>query len=304
MRRAARHPRSVSGRPALRERDLARLAYAAGGRVDPQRSLLPPDSVTWRVNRETMLLLGGGRALLMQIAHPLIAAGVAAHSRFEQAPWQRLWRTLDLSLTMVFGSAAEALMAVRQIERVHARVHGTLARRVGPFAAGTPYDANDPALLFWVHATLVDSALVTYERFVAPLRAAERAAFYAESVPSARLFGIPGEIIPPTWPAFRAYMRDMVRGQTLAVDATSRAIAATLLDPPLPVGARQLVRSLRLFTVGLLPPAVRRRYGYRWTALHARALDLLGTGIRIGLPALPNIARTFPHARRALGGSA
>jgi uncharacterized protein (DUF2236 family) len=304
MGRVARHRSSARGRPALRERDLARLAYAAGGRVDPQRSLLPPDSVTWRVNRETTLLLGGGRALLMQIAHPLIAAGVAAHSRFEQAPWQRLWRTLDLSLTMVFGSAAEALVAVRQIERVHAHVHGALPRDVGPFAAGTPYDANDPALLFWVHATLVDSALVAYERFVAPLRAAERAAFYAESLPSARLFGIPDEIIPPTWPAFRAYMQAMLRGPTLAIDDTSRAIAAALLDPPLPIGVRQLARSLRLFTVGLLPPAIRRRYGYRWTALQTHALDLLGTAIRIGLPAVPTVARTFPHARRALGGSA
>jgi uncharacterized protein (DUF2236 family) len=299
MRRAttrAQPPRQVRGA------DLARLRYAAGGDVDIARSLFGPQSVTWRVNRETTLLLGGGRALLLQIAHPLIAAGVAAHSRYQQEPLQRLWRTLDLTLTTVFGTAAQALAAVRQVERVHARVRGELAEAVGPFAAGTPYDANDPALLFWVHATLVDSAVHAYERLVAPLTAAERTALYGESQISARLFGIPQALIPPTWGAFRAYMRAMIGGPTLAVGPDSRVIAAGLLSPPLPFGLRQLAASTRLFTIGLLPPAIRRRYGYRWTPLHVRALGAITVAIRAGLPVLPGVARTFPHARRALAG--
>jgi uncharacterized protein (DUF2236 family) len=106
--------------------DLARLRRAAGRTVDPARSLFGPQSLSWRVNRETTLLLAGGRALLLQIAHPLVAAGVADHSRFEHEPLQRLWRTLDLTLTMVFGSAADALAPVQQIQRVHAHVHGRL----------------------------------------------------------------------------------------------------------------------------------------------------------------------------------
>jgi len=280
--------------------DVARLRYAAGGAVDPQRSLFGPRSVTWRVNREAVLLLAGGRALLLQIAHPLVAAGVAAHSHFEREPLQRLWRTLDLSLTMVFGSAAEALAAVRRIERVHARVHGVLDARVGPFRRGTRYDANDPALLLWVHATLADSALLAYERFVGPLRAAERAALYEESKISARLFGIPAAMIPATLADFRRYVRAMVNGPTLAVGPAGRAIAAALLSPPLPFGLRQIAGSTRLFTVGLLPAVIRRRYGYAWTARHARALAALTTAIRIGLPVLPRVARTFPHARRAV----
>lgn len=283
--------------------DLERLRYAAGGDVDLRRSLYGRDSVTWRVNRETTLLLGGGRALLLQVAHPLIAAGVAAHSRFEREPLQRLWRTLDLTLTMVFGTAAEALAAVRQVERVHARVHGELGDAVGPFPAGTRYDANDPALLFWVHATLLDSAMVAYERFVAPLSAADRAALYAESAISARLFGIPQGLIPPTLREFRTYMHGMLAGSTLAVGPASRAIAASLLDPPLPFGVRQLAASTRLFTIGLLPPAIRRRYGYPWGAMHDRALRALSTAVRAGLPIVPGIARTFPHARRALAAA-
>jgi len=279
--------------------DLARLRYAAGGPVDPARSLFGPDSVTWRVNREAALLLGGGRALLLQIAHPLVAAAVAEHSRFEHAPLQRLWRTLDLTLTTVFGSAADALAAVRQVERVHRRVRGVLAEDVGPFRRGTRYDASDPALLFWVHATLVDSALLAYEQFVDRLSAGERAALYEESKISARLFAIPAAVIPPTLTAFRAYMRDMLAGPRLAVGPASRAIAAALLSPPLPFGLRQIAGSTRLFTIGLLPPGIRRRYGYAWTSTHARALRLLSAAIRAGLPVLPRLARDFPHARRA-----
>jgi uncharacterized protein (DUF2236 family) len=288
----------------LSRADLARLRYAAGGEVDVARSLFGPQSVTWRVHREMTLLLGGGRALLLQIAHPLVAAGVAAHSRFEREPLQRLWRTLDLTLTTVFGTAGEALAAVRQVERVHAHVHGELADAVGPFAAGTRYDANDPALLFWVHATLVDSAVSAYEHLVAPLGAAERTALYSESQISARLFGIPQALIPPRWTAFHGYMRDMIGGPTLAVGPASRTIAAGLLSPPLPFGLRQLAASTRLFTIGLLPPAIRRRYGYVWTPTHARALRAVTTAIRAGLPVLPGIARTFPHARRALAAHA
>jgi uncharacterized protein (DUF2236 family) len=279
--------------------DLARLRYAAGHAVDPECSLFGPRSLSWRVHREAALLLAGGRALLLQVAHPLIAAGVAAHSRFEHAPLQRLWRTLDLSLTLTFGSAAEALAAVRGIERVHATVHGVLPEAVGPFRRGTPYDANDPRLLLWVHATLVDSGLLAYERFVAPLSRTERATLYEESMTSARLFGIPAASIPATLGDFRAYMRDMLRGPVLAAGPTSRAIAAALLSPPLPIGVRQLAGTTRLFTIGLLPPAVRRRYGFAWSRAHEHALWLLSAAIRGGIPMLPGIAREFPHARRA-----
>jgi uncharacterized protein (DUF2236 family) len=283
----------------LTRADLARLRHAAGRPVDPTRSLFGPQSLSWRVNRETSLLLGGGRALLLQIAHPLVAAGVADHSRFERAPLQRLWRTLDLTLTMVFGSAADALAAVRQIERVHAAVNGVLAEDVGPFRRGTRYDANDPALLFWVHATLVDSGLHAYERFVARLSPAERHALYQESMISARLFGIPPQFIPPTWDDFRTYMREMLSGPTLAVGPAGRAIAAALLSPPLPFGLRQVAGATRIFTLGLLPAPIRQRYGYTWTKAHEQALRALTAAIRTGLPVLPKIVRDFPHARRA-----
>jgi uncharacterized protein (DUF2236 family) len=279
--------------------DRARLRYASGlRRVDPAAPLFAADSITRRVNREAVLLLGGGRALLLQLAHPLVAAGVAAHSRFEREPLQRLWRTLDLTLTIVFGSAGEALAAVRGIERAHAHVHGKLAAARGPFRRGTPYDANDPVLQLWVHATLVDSALLAYQRFVAPLSPAEQRSFYDESRRTARLFGLPAELIPATLDDFRIYMRGMLRGATLSVGPDARAIAAALLSPPLPPGLRQLAGATRLFTVGLLPPRIRARYGYDWGPLRERALDTAALALRAGAPLLPAALRLFPHARR------
>jgi len=278
---------------------MARLRAATGTRrVDPAAPLFAPDSITRRINREAVLLLGGGRALLLQLAHPLVAAGVAGHSRFEQEPLQRLWRTLERTLTIAFGSAAEALAAVRRIEGAHARVHGTLSEACGPFRRGTRYDANDPALLFWVHATLVDSAVVAYQRFVAPLSAAERRRFYDESCRSARLFGIPARCIPASEAAFRAYMHDMLRGPTLTVGRDARRIAAALLSPPLPPPLRQLAGAARLLTVGLLPSAMRRRYALPWGPLRERSLDAAAALLRLGLPLLPAPLRAFPQARR------
>lgn len=292
--------RARAGGAGLDRDDLERLRYALGRRsIDPRQSLYGPGSLTWKVNREATLLLTGGRALLLQIAHPLVVAGVAAHSDFRRSPLLRLQRTLELTLTTVFSSAAEAVRAVRTIERVHARVHGVLDEDSGPFPRGTAYDANDPALLMWVQATLLDSAMLGYEHFVGRLSPHEQAAFYDEALVGARLFGIPADHIPPTLPDFRAYMRDMLRGPVLAVGSASRAIAASLLDPPLPPVLRQLAGSTRLFTVGLLPATIRRRYGYPWTPARERALRLITAAIRAALPALPRLARQFPAARRA-----
>ena len=283
---------------ALSPEDLDRL-HTARPTVDPAESLFGPASVTWRVNREAVILLGGGRALLLQIAHPLVAAGVAAHSRFRQRPLERLWRTLDLMLTLVFADAERAMAAVREIERVHARVRGVLDAGVGPFAPGTPYDASEPGLLFWVYATLVDTALAVYERFVGPLAAGERAAYYEESKVGARLFGIPEPLIPPTLERFEEYVDGMIRGEVLAVGATAREIAASILRPPVPLALAPAFRAGGFLAVGLLPPALRERFGFAWSAGQERALRALAAATRVGLPFLPGCVRLMPHARRA-----
>jgi uncharacterized protein (DUF2236 family) len=287
-----------SYRSVLSAADVDRLRAALGRKkVDVTRGLYGPRSVARRVNREVVILLGGGRALLLQVAHPLVAAGVAAHSNFRQEPLQRLWRTLDLMLTMTFGDAAQAIGAVRAIERVHARVHGRLAAAVGPFQRGTRYDANDPRLLLWVYATLVDTALLVYERLVGELPARTRVAYYEESKIGARLFGIPEHLIPRRFDDFGDYMQHMIEGEMLAVGPDSKAIAASILRPPLPVGIRRLFQATNLFTTGLLPPVVRERYGLSWGGLSEAVLQGSAAMTQHLLPWLPDALRALPHAR-------
>jgi len=279
--------------------DARRWQAATGKRSDPASPLFSPASVTWKINREAVLLLGGGRALLMQVAHPLVAAAVAAHSGFRTRPLHRLFRTLELTSTIVFAPAAEAIGALRQIESAHARVKGKLDSKVGPFAVGTRYDANHAPLLFWVHATLVDSAFSTYEKFVGTLPRTAAHRYYEESKLVARLFGVPDALIPEKWTDFRRDMKSMLEGDALAVSDAGREIAASIMDPPLPFGLKHGFRTSNFFTRGLLPPILRERYGLTWSAAEERALAGLASVVRLALPALPPLVRFFPRARRA-----
>ncbi len=288
-----------NGRRRLSVADRDRLRRARGAPIVATRSVFGPDTVTWRVNREAVLLLGGGRALLMQVAHPLVAAGVAAHSDFQRQPLQRLWRTLDAMLTITFGGAANAMRAVHGIDRIHARVHGVLDADVGPFQRGTAYDAKDPQLLLWVHATLVDTALQVYRLCVQPLSAHDERRYYDESKVVGRLLGVPNALLPPTLAAFRKYVGGVVDGDLLAVGPASRDIAASILAPPVATALKPVFGVANAFTVGLLPPVLRARYGLRWNAGRAAALGLLVVTIRHLLPRLPDAVRYLPHARRA-----
>lgn len=280
---------------------MDRLRYALGRRkIDVETSLFDRDGMMWRINREGALLLGGGCALLLQVAHPLVAAGVEQHSNFRTQPLQRLWRTLDLMLTVVFGSAKQAIGAIRTIERRHAPVVGTLAEPVGSLDADTAYQASDSALQFWVHATLVDTALRVYERVVEPLSEEARRAYYEESKITARLFGIPQQQIPHRWADFAAYWQEMVEGDALAVGVAGRAVAESILTPPLPFGVRQVLQLPHVFTLGLLPDSVRQLYGYQWSMAHEALLAAATLTTRYALPWLPDSLRLMPAAREAL----
>src|SRR5439155_12475986 len=125
-----------------------------------------------RITRERVMLLGGPRALLLQIAHPMVAAGVADHSGFDRDPWERLWSTLDVVLDVVFGDTVRAGAAASRVTALHHDVAGS--------RDGIPYRALDPDLLLCVHATLVDSALVTSRTFVEPPSAPAEEAYYQE----------------------------------------------------------------------------------------------------------------------------
>ena len=256
-----------------------------------------PRSVIWRVDQEMVLLLGGGRALLMQLAHPKVAAGVADHSRFRRDPMGRLYQTMNTMWSIVFDEIAEADASLERVQQIHRRVRGTVEGNV-VLPKGTRYDARDPELLAWVHATLVDSAVVTYEHFVGPLSVREKRLYYDGAKRLAFLFGVPEAEIPGSLDDFNEYMTAMLHGDTISVDSTARALAGEILSPR-PWILKGVSPVSRFITIGLLPPGLRDAYGLVWNHRKERALGLLAGGIRRLLPLIPRALRIVPHARAA-----
>jgi len=241
-----------------------------------------PDSVIRRIgNSPVTPFLGGGAAVLLQVAHPLVAVGVTQHSDYRRDLWRRLLRTLRALYLIAFGTKPEAEEAGAAVQRVHASIRGRTHRRLGPFPAGTPYSASDPELMLWVHATLVEASLAIYTRFVHPLSRAERERYYREMSLVARLFGTPANVIPPTLADFREYFDAQIDGPTITVTEPARQVAAVILEAPLPAPMRLFVPSHRLSTAGLLPPRLREEYGLRWSPLHALALPVAARSVRV-----------------------
>ena len=167
----------------------------AGRAGDP--GVAQPHDVLWTVARERLLLLGGPAALLLQVAHPLVAEAVAAHSDYHAEPAHRLLTTLQASLTVTFGDTTQARQAARHVGRRHATVTGAITHPAGGLPAGTLYSAADPDLALWVHATLVWTALAVHDRYARPLPTAERDAYWRQAKPLARLFGVGDAGLPP-----------------------------------------------------------------------------------------------------------
>jgi uncharacterized protein (DUF2236 family) len=261
--------------------------------------LFGPGTVTWRVNREGVLMVGGGAALILQVAHPLVAAGVAEHSNYREDPWGRLYRTLDLTTKIVFGDTQTAEEAAERIRNVHQRVKGVTAEDGGRYPKGTPYDANDPELLMWVHATLVHTALDVYQRYVGPLTIAEQRHYYEEQKTLAEAVGVPRDRMPEDLAAFNDYFNDMVESDRIAVTDALRDVVDATLRPDLPFVARPLVEAVGVATVGLLPPRLRDELGMPWSPTRERLLEASRVALSRVIPVLPSLLRDFPPARGA-----
>jgi uncharacterized protein (DUF2236 family) len=250
------------------------------------RPLLGPDSVSWRVNREPVVFMGGGRALLLQVAHPLVAAGVAQHSDYQRHPWRRLTRTLDTTIKIVFADGETSARAAARLTRRHATVRGAAAD-------GAAYDARDPALLLWVWATLVDTSLTLYEACLPPLDGGERERFYSEQQLFAHACGVPEGTCPPTFADFTHYLARMI-AEELRVTAPARAVREAIAGAAVAAPVRPLLAPHTLVTAGLLPPGLRAAYGFDWSPRHQRRLDALFRAVRAGVRLVPARARQLP----------
>jgi uncharacterized protein (DUF2236 family) len=216
---------------------------------------------------------------LLQAAHPLIASAVFDHSDYRNL-WHRLHRTLQGLYLTVYGSKEEADDAGAAIQAVHARVHGRTTEPLGPFPAGTPYDASDPDLLVWVHAGLVEIALAVHNRFVARLTSEEEEAFYRDMAVVAELVGTPASVIPPDRPACRSYFTTQLESPVICVTQPAREVAAAVYAAPLPLPLRLMLPTYRLAMAGLLPPKLRAEYGLSFGLAHEAALAVAARGLR------------------------
>ena len=253
----------------------------------PRRDLgyFGPDSVSWQVLREVSVLFGGARAVLMQAAHPLVIAGARATGFYERNAWKRLQRTLVLTYTITFGTKAEAHAAADRINDVHSRISGVdpVTRRA--------YDALDPELLLYVHACLVDSALLFEEFTVGKLDDAGRQRFHEEQMLAAELVKIPREIVPSTVSALRAWMRDVEDSGILQVTDAARRVADLFIHPPADAEWRPVLRGVSRLAFATLPPVLREQYGIRVGPGRRAAMAATFAATRTLRPLLPTKVR-------------
>lgn len=214
-----------------------------------------PESVSWQVHREVTVLFGGARALLMHAAHPLVVAGANQTAMYERNPWRRLQRTLVLQYAITFGTKQQADLAARRINEVHERVHG-IDRVTGRW-----YDALDPSLLLWVHACLVDSALLFEGLTVGRLDDVGRQRFHEEQLLAAEMLRLPSRTVPRTVGDLERYVDDVSRSDELVVTDAARTIAGLFLDPPREATWRPVLRLVARLAFGTLPSPIRRAYG-------------------------------------------
>jgi uncharacterized protein (DUF2236 family) len=263
------------------ERCLEHVQATAPG---PREGVFGPASALWHVDREAVLFVGAGRALLMQLAHPWVATAISAHSTALDDPVGRFHRTFEIVFKLVFGSSDQALATARRLHRLHAAVRGSMPERLGPYAEGAPYFANEVSALQWVHATLVDTALVAYELVRPPLEPEMRERYYGESRRLGALFGIPPDAQPLDASAFANYMASMLSSKALAVGADARRIGLRVLSGAGRVWVPGWYRDL---TAALLPERLRSSFelpfGDQERRRAARAVNL----IRHLYPALP-----------------
>jgi uncharacterized protein (DUF2236 family) len=251
--------------------------------------------MTWRINLEPVVFLGASRALLLQVAHPLVAAGVDQHSSYLDEPWARLFRTMDVMLRLSFGDARASRIQASSLRRTHAAVQGVSSE-------GVPYDARDPALMTWVWATLVDTSMVVHRRAFGPLPPRDLDRYYREQRLLGVACGIPRGAAPRTRVAFGAYVEEMVRTE-LRITPEAKAVARSIFEISGPPVLGQVIgRMNKGLAAGLLPHPVRRGYGLTWNRRSEVRLALAFATARAAARLTPQRARRFPAeylARRA-----
>jgi uncharacterized protein (DUF2236 family) len=263
---------------------------------EPRDGFFGPGSVTWRVNRESAVFLGAGRAALLQLAHPWVATALAQHSNLLHDAVGRFHSTFRVIYTMLFGTRAQALEAAKQLYRRHAGIRGELPR-------GEHYEANEVAALCWVHATLLDSAMLAYEFVLPPLPTVEREQYYTESKRMAALFAIPATALPQDWAAFRRYTAEMFDSPLLCVDPEGQALGQSVMSG---VGTRiRPPQWYHALTAYWMPPRLRAAFALPFGRPQEQAVQRAARWLPRLYPCVPGMLRfvgPFHEAQARLHG--
>lgn len=247
---------------------------------------------------EAVLLAGGGRAILLQLANPAVGHAVAEHSAFTADPTRRLRHTLTYIYALIWGTPEQARFVTDMVNRAHAPV------QAAPDGA-VPYSAADPALQLWVNATLYDSAITVYERVFGPLSPADTETIYAEYAVIGTALQMPADLWPVDATAFRHYWSDQLAA--LEVDDVARRVTQDLLHPRTgPLWLRAAMPLAGLITAGLLEPRLRDAFQLPWSAAHERRFTAVMRVTVAVYPRLPRALRELPKTlllRGIPGGS-
>lgn len=256
-------------------------------------ALFDEHSMSWKLVSRWSVLAGGAAAVLLQVAHPSVGAGVNQHSSYAADPLGRLERTLTSMLAISFGSPAQREAVLGELRRLHRPVTGTRAD-------GESYRALDPELQMWVWATLIHVGLAVERRYEHRLTEVERRGYYLESRVLAAQFRIPDEMIPADLEAFEEYMADSIASLVVTDDA--RQVCREVVRPDLPWTTPALFAPLEWLTVELLDDRLREDYGLRALSPARRAVMRQVKGsTRWLLPRLPDRLMANPLNKRAFG---
>jgi len=266
---------------------------------DTKDGIFGPDSLMWKIGREAIGGVGGGRALLLQTAHPFVAHAVQQHSKVKTDTHGRGVRTFKNVLAMTFGDLDAAFRAARRVHTVHEKIHGFINERNGRFDNGAPYDANDDEALLWVHATLWESSMLMYERVFGPQPLELKNKYYEETKFFAYLFGIPDRILPPNWSEFLEYNWKMWESDTLAVGEAGADIAKFVLTAP-KENMQPVMDWFKIMTAGLLPKRIRHQYQFKYGAAEKAIFEASMQAIKYAYPLVHPRLRFSPVYFKAL----
>jgi len=292
-----------SGTDVTVDRDaLERRLDELRGRVsDPRSGIFGPGSMAWEIDREIILLAGGGRATLLQLAHPFVAYAIEQHSVTKSDLAGRFQRTFANIHAMAFGDLESAIRSARRVWSIHSRVHGEITDDAGRFPKGSRYEALDADAIIWVWSTLVDSAVVAFELAVRTPDRHEKERYYDKSRLFAFLFGIRSEDLPADWSELERYNREMWASDTLAVSRPAAEMARFLLTPRRP-WLRALIDEYEVLTAGIMPRRLREEYGLAYSPHRFRRATNRLRMIRRMTPRRLRYIPSYTEAQRRLQG--